>query len=1295
MRNLKLLHSHLVIAPLDLTGCSHITVNPDTGHVILVTNTDALVLDPATSEIIHRRSLLVDEVLSESGTGKVIGLQFLPDQHGTCIATSNGNLSLWIPDVDEFECVGVVENGLSTMCWSPDQELFILITGKGMAVIMTREFEAITEILLHSEEFGEGEFITVGWGKKETQFHGSEGKQAAKQKRENLQPASASDDLMPRVSWRGDGQLFAISSINPSTGARIIRVWSREGILQSTSEPMNGLEQALAWKPSGSLIASTQRKPNKHDVVFFEKNGLQHGEFTLNFGLNEVVVKELMWNPDSTILAVWSEDLPNSSGENTFHKSHVQLWTCSNYHWSLKQNLTFSCKHGNVVAMIWDPEHFGRLHLVTSTGQYLQYTWTSVTNHSHGQTSHDPANVFVINGSTVGITPLRKMVVPPPMSAYQLHLPSHVSQVTSPTFPPNIAGDIAVLTDDNQLIIFGECTETAATVSGDISRLDAAGGRGFRPQCTIPNQKASYSLVLPGTVSNFPLSITHMCWPRQDTFVFSTHGLSGPVLCLCQLPQEKHSVQTNPLELGSLIPVEESVISLAADIEGQNVAVQLVSGLVLKLCLDTGTLLPWETKQKQELKFPHISPQMEITSFAGEEVVVGLTDRFRFYVNNVEVASNCTSFAIHNEFLLLTTLSHTVRCIHRHTSVRDLASLSDGKAHPFDESIRRVERGSRIVVVVAEDTKLVLQMPRGNLETIHPRALVLSSVRRLLDRYEYSKALIIMKKHRINLNLIHDHNPQAFLEHVSNFIQQISSVSDLNLFLTELQDEDVTKTMYTAAYDPVTKSAASAVLVAATSSKCAVSKVDIICDTVRSALEREDAEKYRLCILTAFVKKSSPDLQKALELIWASKTLATYNFDLVLMVAEKSQKDPKEYIPFLNQLRRMEENYCKFTIDRHLKKYSSALHHIALCGPEHFNECVDLVQGHKLYTEALKLFSPDSQQFKTLAQEYGCYLKEKNRHDEAGIVFARAELWQMAFDAFVAALDWRKAFCMAARLQLDATQIAEMGRKLAVRLKDSKQFCEAAVVYEQYAKDIEEAVATLIEGSQWSEALRLMYTYQRIDIVETHLKKAIANACTETKAMLENQQAEMERYVQRLATVRQEKECTRKMLLMQDHNDNMADLLSDITSVTGESIQSSKYSVDSNRSTVFSKATGRSNRTRRKAEHKKWSLKEGSPFEDCALIDAIAKIIKTVDSMRDQYEALLEEVQRVVPLVWQEDTSSPSAVLGPAMTANAIAQAVQQGQGLDSARTEPVLQIPPILKKDVRWKLHMLQGADK
>lgn len=43
-------------------------------------------------------------------------------------------------------------------------------------------------------------------------------------------------------------------------------------------------------RPSGSLIASTQRRPNKHDVVFFERNGLRHGEFSLPFGVKDVKV---------------------------------------------------------------------------------------------------------------------------------------------------------------------------------------------------------------------------------------------------------------------------------------------------------------------------------------------------------------------------------------------------------------------------------------------------------------------------------------------------------------------------------------------------------------------------------------------------------------------------------------------------------------------------------------------------------------------------------------------------------------------------------------------------------------------------------------------------------------------------------------------------------------------------------------------------------------------------------------------------------------------------------------------
>ena len=67
------------------------------------------------------------------------------------------------------------------------------------------------------------------------------------------------------------------------------------------------------------------------------------------------------------------------------------------------------------------------------------------------------------------------------------------------------------------------------------------------------------------------------------------------------------------------------------------------------------------------------------------------------------------------------------------STVADLPKLSAEKAHPFDESCRRVERGSRIVTVVGDGTQVVLQMPRGNLETIHPRALLISSLKKLMD----------------------------------------------------------------------------------------------------------------------------------------------------------------------------------------------------------------------------------------------------------------------------------------------------------------------------------------------------------------------------------------------------------------------------------------------------------------------------------------------------------------------------------------------------------------------------------
>ena len=104
---------------------------------------------------------------------------------------------------------------------------------------------------------------------------------------------------------------------------------------------MPGLEHGLSWRPSGNLIVGTQRFGNipgqvgaaqvsdggsglgpgrdgRHDIVFFERNGLRHGEFTLREWSPEgqhaserlkwgYRVREVGWSSDSNVLSVWIE----------------------------------------------------------------------------------------------------------------------------------------------------------------------------------------------------------------------------------------------------------------------------------------------------------------------------------------------------------------------------------------------------------------------------------------------------------------------------------------------------------------------------------------------------------------------------------------------------------------------------------------------------------------------------------------------------------------------------------------------------------------------------------------------------------------------------------------------------------------------------------------------------------------------------------------------------------------------------------------------------------------------------
>ena len=91
------------------------------------------------------------------------------------------------------------------------------------------------------------------------------------------------------------------------------------------------------------------------------------------------------------------------------------------------------------------------------------------------------------------------------------------------------------------------------------------------------------------------------------------------------------------------------------------------------------------------------------------------------------------------------------------------------------------------MISIPHDVSLILQMPRGNLETVCPRALVVSTVREALDALDFKKALLLARKHRIDMNVLHDHNPERFMQNLRLFLSQIDDVEHLNLFISGLK----------------------------------------------------------------------------------------------------------------------------------------------------------------------------------------------------------------------------------------------------------------------------------------------------------------------------------------------------------------------------------------------------------------------------------------------------------------------------------------------------------------------------
>lgn len=1275
----------------------------------------------------------------------IISFHYLSDggqealnQPALCAITAGGDILLLALHTDPSgpavpQIVGSIVQGIVAASWSPDDELLVIVTSETVSesdrteskegkklLLMTRDFEVLSEHSLRTDDFGEDAAVDVGWGSKSTQFHGSEGKAAAAaaaasasagniSKVDPRGPQLPDDDGRPRVSWRGDGAFFAVSSLEAfhqnvsekqqeTTWHRIIRIYARLGALSATSDAsIRGISQSLAFRPVGNLIATTQRfgpsdngkmwaqgRQGRHDVVFIERNGLRHGEFSLreesatqpegkriawtdaqmsNTWSRSHKVRELLWNADGSALAVW---LSRTSSSHLPDVDVVQIYTTSNYHWYLKQELVSRVFTSRLNQVRWHAENPFQCSLVFDNRiEHIKFFLETVS--SGGRPPHDVACVTVADGSASLLTPFRMQNVPPPMcSSSLLHPPATQHSISDnhsilvpvqsawtqvpPGAQKETIGIMASLYSNGLVQVWGINWGVLGS-SLSIGDNSVAEPKLLKTVQTSSGaeESTSYQIAIAGW-SAFALGNFR---GTRLTLAVLASDQQGSKLRVADLIQEEgqdeFSVSLHqPVQIGFA-----AILRLAADpfvptaTAAPNIYLHGESGLIQ--VVECFTLKP-------VVQLERFCPEVRILAKKDKQSVrvIGLASNGALYANEQTVAKDATSFTLAGSFLVWTNTSHEAR-------FAPLASLSfsasDTTKTPSDsvDLGRRVERGSRIVTAVNSLMALVLQMPRGNLETIYPRPLVLEVVRRDLDGRRYGAAFRNCRTHRMDVNILYDHNPDEFMANIGLFIRQVQNVDHINLFLSGLRNEDVTTTLY--------KQTTTAP-VAVTETK--PDKINRICDAMRVELDKIDSRTYVNSILTTYVRKIPADYEGGLTRLLKLKdddqqtaeeavkyiifladadklfdvALGMYDFALTLLIAQHAQrKDPREYLPFLRELRSFSPpEYQRFKIDDHLKRHSKALSWLFKAGAEHHGEGLQYTQKHRLFHQALDIFQEDAvsstyaaSRLRDVYALFGSYLVSRRKFEDAGMMYQLAHQYRNAIDAYKQSQNWREVLRLAVSERLPTNEVVVLAKELIDELEITKKFSDASQISLDYLKDVEQGVTLLCKDNNFSEAGRVLQTQSRPDLISTTFNPLLLEAATwlldESSEIKEQLDKQMARIAELRAKTKQQPEG------FYGEDDPALDNIDVMSDTSTQMTQFTRYTTTASIATQSSLATfstksgsrKKEAKLKKKQERNKAGGKKGSVYEEDYLYTSVAKLLN------ERLGVLQKETSKILP----------------------------------------------------------------
>ncbi|KAL3427673.1 elongator complex protein (IKI3 family protein) [Phlyctema vagabunda] len=1151
---------------------------------------------------------------------EILSLHYFGDSLTACLVLAGGDIIVVreepLPGEDRIEIVGSVDAGITAARWSPDEELLAITTRAETLVFMSRAFEGVTDVTMTSDDLKASNHVSVGWGKKETQFHG----RGAKALRDPTMPErtdagilTSNDDYRVTISWRGDGAFLAVTSIE-ANARRLIRVYSREGVLDSVSEPVDGLEGALSWRPAGNLMAGVQRLGDRIDVVFFERNGLRHGQFSLRLTPEQRNLPNqhirLSWNSDSTVLAV------------IFAES-VQLWTMGNHHWYLKQEISTA---GKIMLptcpIVWHPEKplrfvasfIGAVHTV-------EYVFTT----TKGSTCppHDFGVVAVIDGQSTKVTPFRAANIPPPMALHEIDIQSNVIDVS---------------------------------FSWDASLIAILHQQGISVYEWNPNSASSSPLKLTGRVTFGKDSADHQNYQQvsftgKDQVLTLQRQKSGTTIKKYGFDENTGRMDEQDVDARS----DSHIANLSgfAENNSTHAYIQNISGDLVHSHSKDGDSL---AGLMHRLPVPIL--WMDVIARGDDYIAFGMSSNGHLYANGRQLVKNCTSFIVTPAHLIFTTTTHLLKFVH----ITDVEQLEVPPDDPEkDERCRSIERGARLVTAMPTSLSLLLQMPRGNLETVWPRAMVVAGIRKLIDEKNYKRAFTHCRTQRVDMNLLYDHAPEQFLSNVALFIEQVKKITYIDLFLSSLREEDVTQLMYKETRIPTTglENGISGTngtngVVPADIGLVKTSKINKICDAFLEVLKTLTSTNLQN-IITANVCKFPPALEDGLQVVAQlmaaneklsekavehicfladvnklyENALGLYNLDLALLVAQQSQKDPREYLPFMQNLQQMTELRRRFSIDDYLARHSKALTH--LHSLDSFGELQAYTQKHSLYQSAISLYRYNPEQLATITALYAEYLESKSSFKEAALAYESLNNYTSATSCYLSSGPslWRETLSCALSQTppVSGAKLTDLATTLFDALVESKDYFAAATIQLDYLSSVPIAAKTFCKGYFFADALHLVALKSQPDLLESVIDVGLAESLASSTELLAECKSQLLAQVPRIRELRA-KALADPLAFYEGERGGDGEIPDDISVAASSRVSTNRslftrYTGKGSQGTAGTGVSRATSKNRKREERKRARGKKGSVYEEEYLVNSVGRLIERVESVRGEVGRLV------------------------------------------------------------------------